>query len=92
MESTITISRHVSSEARKEEDDWAGLAEAKARRKIQNRLNQRSYRRFLFFLSFFWGFWSLFVAIGLSVWEGGRERGRDGKGVGQAVRCVKRRN
>ena len=44
--SSIVFTRNLAPEARRDEDDWAGLAEAKARRKIQNRLNQRRYRMF----------------------------------------------
>jgi hypothetical protein len=31
-----------------DEDDWTKLSDSKERRKIQNRLAQRQYRRFLF--------------------------------------------
>ncbi|KIV80117.1 hypothetical protein PV11_07640 [Exophiala sideris] len=44
-QSTIIFQRRMAREARSEEDDWAGLSEIKLRKKIQNRLNQRSYRR-----------------------------------------------
>ncbi|KAK4945454.1 hypothetical protein LTR10_015349 [Elasticomyces elasticus] len=44
-QSTIVFQRRMAREARSAEDDWAGLSEIKLRKKIQNRLNQRSYRR-----------------------------------------------
>ncbi|EXJ61392.1 uncharacterized protein A1O5_11706 [Cladophialophora psammophila CBS 110553] len=43
--SRVVFERRLPTEARREEDDWAGLSDARARRRIQNRLNQRSYRR-----------------------------------------------
>lgn len=42
--SKILFERRLPKEARREEDDWGGLSEAKVRRRIQNRLHQRSYR------------------------------------------------
>ncbi|KIX95697.1 uncharacterized protein Z520_08404 [Fonsecaea multimorphosa CBS 102226] len=41
----IVVERRLPTEARREQEDWGGLSDARARRKIQNRLNQRSYRR-----------------------------------------------
>ncbi|OAP65189.1 hypothetical protein AYL99_01161 [Fonsecaea erecta] len=43
--SRIVFERRLPAEARREQDDWGGLSDARARRRIQNRLNQRSYRR-----------------------------------------------
>ncbi|KIW73408.1 hypothetical protein PV04_01530 [Phialophora macrospora] len=43
--SRIIYERRLPKEARREEDDWGGLSEARARRRIQNRLHQRAYRR-----------------------------------------------
>ncbi|KAI1611484.1 hypothetical protein EDD36DRAFT_466421 [Exophiala viscosa] len=45
VQSTIVVQRRLAREARSKEDDWAGLSEIRARKRIQNRLNQRSYRR-----------------------------------------------
>jgi hypothetical protein len=42
--SRIVCERRLPKEARREEDDWGGLSEASARRRIQNRLHQRAYR------------------------------------------------
>jgi hypothetical protein len=38
-------------QAQDREDDWTGLTDAKARRKRQNRLNQRAYRKWASVLS-----------------------------------------
>ncbi|KIW95907.1 uncharacterized protein Z519_02973 [Cladophialophora bantiana CBS 173.52] len=43
--SRVVFERRLPTETRREDDDWAGLSDARARRRIQNRLNQRSYRR-----------------------------------------------
>ncbi|OQV02615.1 hypothetical protein CLAIMM_07774 [Cladophialophora immunda] len=43
--SRIVFERRLPTEARREQEDWGGLSDARARRRLQNRLNQRSYRR-----------------------------------------------
>ncbi|OAG35398.1 hypothetical protein AYO21_10408 [Fonsecaea monophora] len=42
--SRIVFERRLPTAARREEDDWTGLSDARIRRRIQNRLNQRTYR------------------------------------------------